>query len=592
MSAFKYLLLYILVLTPGFASHVILWFSPDHPSIEFRFIVAGFMFDLAWGTLLFLFIRLTSKYKKFFSAITILIFITINIWGISNVLHFDYLSIFIPYQSLIEFWEFQDVGPDYFFAGVKQSKMIIGFIIPLFLFVVVYLLERPRRITLKEIFMLIFIIILSHGYANNNSKGSLYDSRVSSIYNFAFFSRNQTKLAEQVIPTSEDLVLLKKALGKPSDSLDPHFPLFEKVSHEKAVFSELGKTPNIIIIALESVRRACIQKSTMPFLYDFRENSLYFENYFSPVRYTQRAHFSILHSTITGPAESTADIQEQYPNLPEILNNYGYTSYQFDASRPVPQKVYFYKKNGNLDITFAHDMADYLGIGAKEILNDEELYDFTSKKIKELPKPYLLLLATMSTHGPFYFPKSTLTITDSNEKQAYAYADRAIEKFVERFQKDTVFENTLLVITSDTATGCRYVKHDSQYELLTESLRVPLYMYFQGLTEFKTIEIVGAHPDIAPSILEILGFSYSSSFLGKSLFAEERYDRVILFNKLRYRGLINNDCIYYQSKEMDEKIFCPQERGMDGGIDFFRMIEGSFSTINYLQNVNRGRWVN
>ncbi len=164
-----------------------------------------------------------------------------------------------------------------------------------------------------------------------------------------------------------------------------------------------------------------------------------------------------------------------------------------------------------------------------------------------MQQPYLLILSTISTHAPYYFPDSINFNGNANARAAYHYADNELGKFIRFFDDSPLFEDRLLLITVDTATGwCPLFGKDSEYGRMIHSQKVPLLFYYQGLKHPVIIDIPGAHYDIAPTLLNILGIEYQASFIGKNLFEKEGLTgRAILFNRSSYRGLLQGSCIHY-----------------------------------------------
>ena len=584
--------LYLTALFPGLGLHLIANFKYHELGISFTAILAGLMFDVAWGSFFYLICLSTLRYRRYVAPFVLGYLVVLNFWSVANLVYMDHFGALISYQSILEFLEFREVGLPDLFYGLMDGRALVFFIVPSVLFGVLYL-SLPVFGVKKRIYVALGVVIfLSHAYALNFSHYWFHDPRVGSLHNYAYFTmaRHRKAISDLLLhpPTLEDLAILRRTLGKPETPPFPEFPLLEtpQPSPPPRAFPQ----KNIILLVLESVRSACVTPEIMPHLAKFQQKAISFNNYYSPARYTKGAHFHLLHSTLTSPNHSTAHVKKEYPNLAELLNEQGYTAYHFDGARKVIQKVDFYKNNGNIHIETGHEIAQAVGLSGIENVDDATLYAYAKQKIPQLQQPYLLILSTITTHTPYYFPESNHLLHESNERNAYQFADEALNGFLQFFEESPLFAETLLVITSDTATGCRFLTHSSEYEQKLHALKVPLLFYHQGLQTPEERETIGAHYDIAPTLLALLQIPYRASFLGKNLFQNDTEGRAILFDKGDYFGLLQAPCVYFQDENGSQKSACASGTLPKDFDQKHRIIESSFRVIHHLQNANHGRW--
>ena len=106
------------------------------------------------------------------------------------------------------------------------------------------------------------------------------------------------------------------------------------------------------------------------------------------------------------------------------------------------------------------------------------------------------------------------------------YCDAALERFYSALRRRGLAENTLFVILSDHGEG--FMEHqlmghgNSLYE---EALHIPLILHMPGrIPEGKVLDAFAGSIDIAPTILEIAGFTVPETFSGISLFSMIKED--------------------------------------------------------------------
>jgi len=102
--------------------------------------------------------------------------------------------------------------------------------------------------------------------------------------------------------------------------------------------------------------------------------------------------------------------------------------------------------------------------------------------------------------------------------EAVLYGDCLIGELVKFLEDKRLFDNTILVITSDHGQSFSrgYLGHTGP--LLHEELtRIPLIIHMPGQRQGKRIEMMADHTDITPTILEMCGITIPASLEGESL---------------------------------------------------------------------------
>jgi arylsulfatase A-like enzyme len=98
------------------------------------------------------------------------------------------------------------------------------------------------------------------------------------------------------------------------------------------------------------------------------------------------------------------------------------------------------------------------------------------------------------------------------------YADAAFGDFIESLKKNGLYDNSIVILTSDHGESFDrgYFGHGGPY-LYQQIIHVPLIIHLPGQKSGKRITTNTEHVDIAPTLLELLGQKVPSSFEGESM---------------------------------------------------------------------------
>jgi phosphoglycerol transferase MdoB-like AlkP superfamily enzyme len=120
---------------------------------------------------------------------------------------------------------------------------------------------------------------------------------------------------------------------------------------------------------------------------------------------------------------------------------------------------------------------------------------------------------TTSNHRPYSYPAGKIDIpSHTGRNGAVKYADYSIGKLLEKAGKQPWFGSTVFVIVADhCADSARKVA------LPIKKYQIPLLIYSPEQIRPQTIDTLASQIDIAPTVLGLLNFSYSTKFLGRDL---------------------------------------------------------------------------
>jgi len=319
------------------------------------------------------------------------------------------------------------------------------------------------------------------------------------------------------------------------------------------------KNANIVIVQIESLETQVVDyringKLLMPFLYNFRNQSVYFKNFFAQHSggASTDADLSMLTSLLPVRHQVglyTADYSRIY-TLADVLKENGYTSF---ALNPIHGQ--FFNKNSaypRAGIDNFYDEEFYSGEAKGWYSKDWHFYEQSLDIIKKAATPFFAYIINIQSHGPFKnYSDSTKEVFDfknvdfSKLQIDYLLSmheiDLAIEHLYKMLTKSGLMDNTILLIYGDHVGRALSNTH-----CLAEC--IPLFIYHKNLSpSIKTTP--GSHLDLAPTILDLLDISEPDGWLGSSLFYKG--NKTILFNDLtviesNYRVLQSSRKLEYQ----------------------------------------------
>ena len=336
----------------------------------------------------------------------------------------------------------------------------------------------------------------------------------------------------------------------PKDDLNDFFnkdKAEERINHPSINIHELRNQPikNLIVIVLESVGSRYLSiydnaSAATPLMASETENSLIFDNYYTPVGWTAYALASILQS-VHVPIKrynTTSFSLERIPSpsIAAVLRQRGYHTAFLSAGDP------HWASTGIFDA----GAFDLVKIGSQLApddknsswgVRDEHLFqaiqDFTEDQGE---RPFFLFAWTDQTHHPYKLGDEKLN-DEKNPFERYlailTEVDRYIGHLFKHLRETGLADDTLVVITGDhgEAFGKIHANNGHGFSVYDEEVRVPLMLWnpriFSGNNRESTI---GSHVSLAPTLLHLLGESPPSEWHGHSLFNHDHPSRAYFFS--------------------------------------------------------------
>ena len=302
------------------------------------------------------------------------------------------------------------------------------------------------------------------------------------------------------------------------DHVDSHYPGTENV----------GK--NVVLILTEGLSQDIVDDSRgiMPHVANYEKKSINFINYYNHTFATYRGISGQLYS---GYQLENLD-ENQLISLPQLLRDGGYYT-SFMNAEPNNTQFTTYLEQLGFDDVIGEPGTDYSGLANS--ISDKEIYEALFDQLEEQAqgdKPFFTAVYTFGTHVSFDSVDETFGDGTDPELNKFHNVDIQFGKFMERFENSDLAENTVIVFTADHTT---YVDnlYDAAFPDAEKRVaicgRVPLFIYYPGIT--PTVMDAGGRNslDLAPTICNFIQQNGPNFFLGTSLFSPTQnnngYDR-------------------------------------------------------------------
>ena len=295
--------------------------------------------------------------------------------------------------------------------------------------------------------------------------------------------------------------------------------------------------PNLIIFFAEGVGTEIFDihndlgLNLTPNLNAFAEQVIRFENYFSHTAATYRgirgqlsSSFQFFEGFENGIGGTAALLDTEIISLQDILGGLGYTT-TFVNPEPNLLRWTRYAQLLGFDYLISGGPEDWRDLSGRGILTDQSnfqsVYQEARRKNEEI-HPFFIVSYVLETHLGF---ESMATFGDgsNNYLNKYHNLDNAFGYFWENFRNSPLYDNTIVVFTSDHPA---FPTPDFQNTFQTNRTQflgtIPLMIYYPGVQPM-VIDVGGRNSvSLAPTVLDIMGLEETPNyFLGNSLFVEE-----------------------------------------------------------------------
>lgn len=172
---------------------------------------------------------------------------------------------------------------------------------------------------------------------------------------------------------------------------------------------------------------------------------------------------------------------------------------------------------------------------------DYDALQFFNQKISQGKQPFFAFMFTGTTHEPFPKIADEFEIYPHSDKgengflNTLKYSDWAVEQFMQAAEKQPWYQNTIFIFTAD------HTLNAESDETLPQKFHIPLVIFTpDGSLPAGRNKTLASQYDLFPSIMDLLGFNQPIYTFGKSLFANEKSEAVML-NQTDLVGIVTEN---------------------------------------------------
>ena len=199
---------------------------------------------------------------------------------------------------------------------------------------------------------------------------------------------------------------------------------------------------------------------------------------------------------------------------------------------------------------------------------DHVMFDAAHRRfLQAADKPFFALLLTLTNHQPYHVPPNCIDLLpgDSDDVRmtnTIRYTDWALERFFQRARQSDYFRKTLFVLVADHGR-----QFDRRRLVDVDGYRVPCLFYAPQMPQLqpRVISMPCSQTDIGPTLLSLLGGTFSHPMFGRNLLAAKAGDPgLALLRADRRMALVQGKLALIFPPDSQPILF---RRTDDGGLD-------------------------
>jgi phosphoglycerol transferase MdoB-like AlkP superfamily enzyme len=300
----------------------------------------------------------------------------------------------------------------------------------------------------------------------------------------------------------------------------------------------LGKL-NVVLISSESFGAEFSQlygsaRDWTPEFDHFAQQGLWFRHVYATGTRTVRGLEAITASIPPVPTEAILRRpgHESMATLGSVLRSQGYqTAFLYGGYGYFDNMNEFFQSNG-------YEVLDRTNLKAKPRfeniwgVSDEDLFDMALSCADERSAkgtPFFIHIMNTSNHKPYTFRPGLESIgvkaKGGGRESGVRYADFAQGRFLREAERHAWFKNTLFIVIADH--GARVY---GRQEIPLKTYEIPLMLYAPGRLAPRRSDGLMSQIDLAPTLMGLLGLSYTAPWFGQDVLNTPESGRVLLFN--------------------------------------------------------------
>jgi membrane-anchored protein YejM (alkaline phosphatase superfamily) len=138
---------------------------------------------------------------------------------------------------------------------------------------------------------------------------------------------------------------------------------------------------------------------------------------------------------------------------------------------------------------------------------------------------------TTSNHRPFTYPEGRIDILGDGRRRREV-PDWAIV-FIDEARREDFFDDTVFVIVADHCASSA-----GELDIPVDQYHIPMLVFAPLHVPPGRVDQLASQMDLAPTLLELLGFSYRSRFFGRDILSLGREDERALLGTYQRLGYL------------------------------------------------------
>ena len=379
-------------------------------------------------------------------------------------------------------------------------------------------------------------------------------------------------------------------------------------------YSGAAEGRNVFMIQIEAFQEFVLNEEykgteITPFLNSLINNdSFYFENYYYIVGGGNTADAEFAANNSLYPTENTATYQKytdnDYHGLPWLLRDNGYTQatafhgyygWFWGREEAYPHQGFMDFIDID-DVEFHPNEGSVFAINGNKANTDRRLYEDVLDAVVTYEEPFYSFIITLSSHSPFAVAPADRYVDADNPAptlvelyiQSAAYVDRTIEEFFTSLKKAGLYDNSIFVLYGDHF-ALSEDGYSEQIEAITgepysivDRFKVPLIIHIPGLGTSETVDTVGSHIDITPTLLGLLGIENDKSVMFGHNLLDPNYEGIVYeVKQLHIGSFITKDVFFMYTKDnVNSKAFDMDGNQIEVTDEHLKIAEEAIKTVN------------
>lgn len=316
----------------------------------------------------------------------------------------------------------------------------------------------------------------------------------------------------------------------------------EYTNHQERISNstEKIKDKNLIFIIVESYLSATSDlvvdgEEVTPFLNSLKkDNTVYYNGKLKPnITIGESSDGQFIYMTGLLPLRSEVTVTKAkysvLPSLSKVLKQEGKIS---EAQMIIPTLPSMWEQESmceRYEFDHLYSSADYQN-GNFWYLTDQQIFEYALEKNLSAKEPFLSVILTMTMHQPYTKPMdpdfivkdNSLTEKYRNYLSTCHYTDRQIKWYLEQLQKESLYDNSVIVIVAD------HHAHANLFDMAEKDISsdIPLFIINSNINSTTGWQGECNQLDVFTTLLDIWGTKGQWKGLGHTLITDDYHPSI------------------------------------------------------------------